>query len=334
MPRVARFHAFGGPETLRIDEVPSRTPGVGEARLRVEAAGVTRDQLTFMAGRHPSGHGSIDLTLPSRLGYEVAGVVDAVGDDVDGTWIGKRVAPIGPFDQQRYGVIGEEALVPVSALREYPPNLTAVQAAAFWVPYLTAYGGLVWIAGVGPGDVVSIPGAASAVGSAAIQIARDAGATSIAVTRSALKRQALTDAGADHVIVTAEEDYATRVSDLTAGKGARVTFDPVGGRFMEHLVSAAALGGVLIEYGVLSAEPAPFPLAAIGKGLNMRGYTVSEVIRDPAVLDVATRYIHSRLASGRFVPAVARTFPLDHIADAYRCVESNQDIGRVVIENN
>ena len=128
MPRIVRLYRFGGPENLRIEVAPSQHPGPGEVRLRVEAAGVNRDQLTFMRGEHPSGYGIVQPKLPSRLGYEVAGVVEAAGEGVDPSWIGKRVATVPGFDQNRYGTLGEEAVVPAGVLCEYPSNLTLALA--------------------------------------------------------------------------------------------------------------------------------------------------------------------------------------------------------------
>jgi len=132
MPRIVRLHAFGGPENLRVEEAPSRPAGPGEVRPRVEAAGVNRDHYTFTSGHQFTGHGFVQPVLPSRLGYEAAGVVEAVGEGVDRSWIGKRVAPVPGFDESRYGTPGEEAVVPAGTLSEYPSNLTGVQAAAFF----------------------------------------------------------------------------------------------------------------------------------------------------------------------------------------------------------
>jgi NADPH:quinone reductase-like Zn-dependent oxidoreductase len=139
MPRVVRLHTFGGPENLRIEDVPSQQPGPGEVRLRVEAAGINRDAFTFMKGEHYSGHGIIEPKLPSRIGYEVSGVVEAIGDRVERGWLGKRVATHPGLDQNKYGALGEEAVVPVGAINEYPSNLSSAEAASFWMPYLTAH---------------------------------------------------------------------------------------------------------------------------------------------------------------------------------------------------
>lgn len=327
MPTIVRFHQFGGPENLKLDQLPVQEPGKGEVRLRVKAAGLNRADSMYYHGRYLE-----TPQLPSRLGNEVAGIVEEVGEGVDRTWVGRPVATVPGFSHNRYGSLGEEAVVPVGELAEYPANLTPVEAAAIWMQYVTAYGALVHFGGVKPEDFVSIPAASSSVGLAAIQIARDAGATAIAVTRTAAKRTELLELGAHHVIVSNEEDYVARVEEITGGKGVRLTFDPVGGPFVEKLAAAASFGGILIEYGALSPEPTPFPLfTGFRKALAMRAYTLYEIKAVPAFLDGAKKYIFDRLADGRFVPKIAKTFPLAETVDAYRYLESNEQVGKVVI---
>lgn len=327
MPSIIRFHELGGPEVLKFEDAPSRDPGSGEARLRVHAVGLNRAETMYFHGRYlETPH------LPSRLGYEVAGVVEAVGEGVDEKWVGKEVSTVPGFSQNRYGSLGEEAIVPANSLSEYPPSLTKVQAAAIWMQYLTAWGGLVNIGTVKAGDFVSIPAASSSVGLAAIQIARDAGATAIAVTRTSAKRDELLALGAHHVIASTEEDYVSRVNEITNGKGVRITFDPVGGPFAETLASAASYGGIVILYGVLAEQPTPFPLfAAFRKALTFRAYTLMEFTGTPEVLDSARKYVYERLADGRLTPQIAKTFAYKDTVAAYRYLESNQQIGKVVI---
>jgi len=327
MPKIVRFHQIGGPENLIFEELPQQKPGKGEVRIRVQAAGLNRAESMFYHGVYLE-----EPQLPARLGYEVAGIVEAVGEGVDSAWVGKRVATVPGFSQNRYGTLGEEAVVPVGVLGEYPATLTPTQAAAIWMQYLTAYGALVHFGGVKAGDFVSIPAASSSVGLAAIQIVRDHGATAIAVTRTQGKRAELLALGADHVIVTEEEDYATRIQEITGGKGVRLTFDPIAGPLLEQLVAAAAPGGIIFEYGWLSEQPTPFPLfQALGKGLSIRGYTLMEITKVPALAEVAKNYTFDRLADGRFVPKIARTFPFEETVEAYRFLESNQQVGKVVI---
>lgn len=327
MPKVVRFHQLGGPENLKIEERPSQQPGEGEVRLRVQALGLNRAESMFYHGRYLE-----DPILPSRLGYEAAGIVDAVGPGVDKKWIGKQVSTIPGFSQTKYGVLGEEAVVPVAALGEYPAKLSPVEGSAIWMQYVTAWGALVHIGKIAAGDFVVITAASSSVGLAAIQIVRDAGAVAIAATRTSAKRDELLALGADHVIATEEEDVAAHVKEITAGKGARIIFDPVAGPLVEKLAETAAPHGILFEYGALSTQPTPFPLfASLAKWLTVRGYTLWEITRDPQVLEAAKKYICDRLADGRFVPRIAKIFSFAQTIEAYQYLESNAQVGKVVI---
>jgi NADPH:quinone reductase-like Zn-dependent oxidoreductase len=327
MPKVIRFHQLGGPENLMLEDVPSAQPGKGEAKLRVQAVGMNRAEAMYFRGFYFE-----QPQLPSRLGYEAAGVVEDVGEGVDKSWVGKQVATVPGFSQNRYGVLGEEAIVPANMLAEYPAKLSPAEGSAIWMQYLTAYGALVTAGGVKKGDFVSIPAASSSVGIAAIQMVKAEGGVSIAVTRSSKKRAALLALGADHVIATEEEDYVARVKEITGGKGARLTFDPVAGPFVEKLAEASANGGIIFIYGLLSGEPTPFPLrSALVNALSMRGYYLGEVTADPVGFEKAKKYVVDRLADGRFLPKIAKTFPLTQSAEAYQYLESNQQVGKVVI---
>ena len=198
--------------------------------------------------------------------------------------------------------------------------------------YVTAYGALIGIAGLKKGDFVVIPAASSSVGIAAIEIAKAEGAVSIATTRRSDKKAELTALGADHVIATEEEDFVARVSEITGGKGARVIFDPVAGPFLEKLADITQPEGIIFQYGALSMQPTTFPLvAALTNGLTVRGYTLMEFTRNPERLPAAKKYVYDRLADGRFQPKIAKTFALAHTVDAYKYLESNTQVGKIVI---
>ncbi len=327
MPRIVRFHKLGGPEVLQLVEEPLQAPGPGEVRIKVEAFGLNRAEAVFRQGMYFQRP-----KIPSRLGYEAAGIVDALGPGVSGVAVGDRVSTIPAFSMREYGVYGESTVVPAGALTTYPQRLSAIESAASWMQYLTAYGALVEFGGLEQGDAVLITAASSSVGLAAIQIVKAAGATAIATTRGSVKRQALIDAGADHVIVTDEEDLYKKTKEITGGKGVRLVFDPVSGAFLEKLAKAAAPGGIIFEYGALSMEPAPFPLFdAMRKGLTVRGYTLFEISGHPEKLARARQYVYDGLASGLFKPRIDRTFTLDEVVDAHRYLESNQQIGKIVV---
>jgi NADPH:quinone reductase-like Zn-dependent oxidoreductase len=231
-----------------------------------------------------------------------------------------------------YAMLGEEVIAPVASLGEYPAKLSPAEGAAVWMQYLTAYGALIAIAHLAKGDFVVISAASSSVGIAATQIAKAEGAISIATTRKSNKKAELLSLGADHVIATEEEDMVARVQEITGGQGARVIFDPVAGPFLEKLAEAAATGGIVFEYGALSMQPTLFPLfTALGKGLSIRGYTLMEVTRNPEKLASAKKYVYDRLADGRFHPKIAKIFPFAQTVDAYNYLESNAQVGKVVI---
>jgi NADPH:quinone reductase-like Zn-dependent oxidoreductase len=327
MPKIIRFHSIGGPENLKLDDLPSRPPGEGEVKLRVQAVGLNRAEDLFMRGFYTE-----IPELPSRIGYEAAGVVEAVGPGVDSSWIGKQVATIPGFSMSQNGVLGEEAIVPAASLGEYPAKLSPAEAAAIWMQYLTAYGALVTFGGLKRGDFVLITAASSSVGLAAIQIVNAEGGISIAATRKSDKRTALLGLGAAHVIATEEEDVVAKVKEITAGNGARVIFDPVGGPGLEKLVEAAAYQGIVFLYGLLSMQPTPLPVRPVLRsGLTLRGYSLHEIRRDPQLLKTAKQYVFDRLADGRFRPKIAKTFPLAQSREAYEYLESNQQVGKVVI---
>lgn len=327
MSRIVRFHKTGGPEVLKLEQVEVPPPKQGEVRIAVKALGLNRAEAMFRSGQYLE-----DPTFPARLGYEAAGTVEAVGPGVEGFKIGDAVSTIPAFSQNQYGVYGDVATVPAHVVVKHPASLSWVEAAATWMQYATAYGGLIEVAQLKAGDTLLIPAASSSVGLAAIQIARLVGATPVALTRSNRKRQQLEDDGAAHVIATQEQDLVAEVQKITDHKGARVVFDPVGGPTLARLTEAMSPGGILILYGALSPEPTPLPLFnVLGHSLTIRGYVLFEITADPQRLQRAKKFIIDGLASGKLKPVIAKTFPLDEIVEAHRYLESNEQIGKVVV---
>jgi NADPH:quinone reductase-like Zn-dependent oxidoreductase len=327
MSRVVRFHRIGGPEVLQIDNIEVPSPGPKEVRIAVKALGLNRAEAMFRSGRYLE-----QPVLPSRLGYEAAGVVEAVGPGVEGLKAGDAVSTIPAFALGKYGVYGEVAVVPAPAVAKHPASLSWSEAAAIWMQYLTAYGALIDVARLAQGDFLLVPAASSSVGIAALQIARMVGATPIALTRKEDKREALTRLGAAFVIATETQDLVAEVQKITKGKGARVAFDPVGGPTIVKLAAALAPRGILFQYGALSPEPTPLPLfEVLGKSLTVRGYVLFEITSDPERLERGRKFVIDGLASGKLKPIVAKTFTLNEIVEAHRYLESNQQIGKIVV---
>jgi len=182
--KIVRFHRIGPPEVLQLDELPLSEPGHGEIRLRVKAIGLNRAETYFRQDRHPK----FTPRLPSKIGFEASGIVEAVGPGVDPYWLGKTASTVPAFPANVYGVYGEIAIVPVSAVAEYPAHLSYEEGASIWMQYITAYGALVHEGKLRRGDFVIITAASSSVGIAAIETARLQGAISIATTRTARRR--------------------------------------------------------------------------------------------------------------------------------------------------
>ncbi len=327
MPKIVRFYETGGPEVLKVEELPLVEPGEGEVRLAVEAIGLNRAEVMFRQGQYLE-----NPELPSRLGYEAAGIVDAVGPGASGIQIGDRVSTIPSFSMRTYGVYGESAVVPAYAVARYPDRLSSVEGAAIWMQYLTAFGALIEFGRLQKDAFVLITAGSSSVALAAIQIAKSAGALAIVTSRGAGKKSFLRDAGADHVIVTDEEDLVERVMAITSGKGVSLVFDPVAGPLLGKLADAAAPGACIFEYGALSPAPTPFPLfPALAKGLTVRGYTLFEIVKDPERLARGKRFVYNGLESGALKPIIDRTFPLESIVEAHKYMESNQQKGKIVV---
>lgn len=326
MAKVVRIHKQGGPEVLEFEELDVGSPGPGEVHVKIAALGLNRSEAMYRAGRYP-----VPATLPCLIGYEGSGEVLALGEGVEGFAVGDRVCIVPKFQLGTYGIWGEEAIVPAHALLPVPVGVSMAEAAAIWMPYLTAFA-IIEVANVGIGDAAVIRAASSSVGLAAIQLANWAGATSIAATRTSAKADALKALGAAHVIATEEEDFVERVMAITNGKGARTVFDPVGGPYVHTLASGLAERGILFIYGGLSETETPYahwPCAM--KGASMRGWVASEIWNHPERYARAVSIISRGLAEGHLKPVIARTFALDEIAEANAYLESNQQIGKVVV---
>lgn len=327
MTRAIRIHTLGGPEVLQIEDLPIGEPRPGEVRMRVEAVGLNRAEAMYRAGQYP-----VKPQLPSLMGYEGVGTIEALGPGVEGYSTGQRVCVLPMIQQGEYGIWAEQAIVPARILLPAPPGLSAAQAASIWMQYMTAFA-LIEVAHIGIADGVIIRAASSSVGIAAIQLANWSGAISIACTRTSDKTPALLAQGAAHVVATDEEDLVARVMEITGGKGARTAFDPVGGPYVETLANALAPRGILFVYGGLSAQPTPYPhWPCAMKGLSMRGWVASEIWNHPHRYRKAQETILAGLDSGHLKPVIAREFQgLDQIAAANAYLESNEQVGKVVV---
>ena len=327
MTRSVRIHEFGGPEVLRLEDVVVGEPGAGEVRLRIHAIGLNRTELTLRSGRLP-----VKPTLPSLIGFEAAGVIDALGPNVSGFSVGDRVALVPAYSSSQYGLYGEVSLAPARSLVAIPDSIGFAEAAATWAAFGTAWSGLVAVGALTAGHGVVISAASSSVGLAAIQIANLLGARPIALTRTSAKAQALLEQGAAAVVVADEQDVATEISRLTGGVGANLVFDAVGGPGFAVLAKSAAAGGMLVLYGALDSRPTMVPpFDVFARDLTIRGVALPAVARDDQKLATLNRFVSGGLARGALRPTIARTFAFDDISDAHRLMEMGEQIGKIVV---
>jgi NADPH:quinone reductase-like Zn-dependent oxidoreductase len=327
MPRIIKFARAGGPEVLEFIEMEVPAPGLNEVRIQVKAIGINRAESMWRNDKYVESP-----IFPAGLGYDCAGVVDAVGKDVAGFAVGDTVSTIPAFSLNKYFTYGEVILAPDHAVVKHPASLSFVEAASVWMMFLTAYGALVFDAQVKAGDFVVIPAASSSVGLAAIQIANYAGATPIALTRTSEKKKRLQEAGAVHVVATQEQDMVAEVMRITNGNGARVAFDPVGGPDFPKLIAALAFQGTAYIYGALSEDATPIPvLEMIRKMPVVKGYSIRLAVGDAERRKVAVDYVTKGLASGALRPVIDRTFKFDDMVEVHRYLETSGQFGKIVV---
>ena len=327
LSRTIKFTKVGGPDVLEFVETAVPAPGPTEVRIKVKAIGINRAELMW---RHDAYIEPVKF--PAGLGYEAAGVVDAVGRDVAGIAVGDAVNVIPSFSMNQYTTYGEVILVPDYAVVLHPKSLSFAEAASIWMMFVTAYGALIEDAKVTKGDFVMIPAASSSVGLAAIQIANYAGATTIALTRTAKKKEQLIEAGAAHVIATEETDLVQEVMRITGGKGARVAFDPVGGPSFPKLISALSFQGTVYIYGALAEGDTPMPvLAMIAKMAVIKGHNIWLTTGDEARRKAAVAFVLKGLESGALKPVIDRAFKFDDMVEVHRYLENNGQFGKIVV---
>ena len=328
MSRTIKFAQAGGPEVLEFIETEVPAPGPHEIRIKIKAIGINRADSMWRNNKYVESP-----IFPAGLGYECAGVVDAVGKDVVTDFaVGDTVSTIPAFSLNKYSTYGKVILAPDHAVVKHPKSLSFVEAASVWMMFMTAYGALIFDAQVKAGDFVIIPAASSSVGLAAIQLANYAGATPIALTRTSEKKTRLHEAGAAHVIATQEQDMVAEVMRITNGNGARVAFDPVGGPDFPKLIAALTNQGIAYIYGALSEGDTPMPvLEMIRKMPTVKGYSIRLVAGDEARRKTAVEYVTRGLASGALKPVIDRIFKFDEMVEVHRYLENSGQFGKIVV---
>ncbi len=320
--KAIRIHETGGPEVLRWEEVALAAPGPGQARVRHTAIGVN-----FIDTYHRTG--LYKLPLPSGLGVEAAGVVEAVGSGVAHVKPGDRVA----YVSRPPGAYAEAAVVPADRLVRIPDGVSDEVAAAAMLKGMTVWMLVRRIHAVKPGENVLFHAAAGGVGLIAMQWLKAIGARTIATVGSDEKGKLALAAGASDVVVYTREDFAKRVRELTKGEGVPVVYDSVGRSTFEGSLDSLSPLGLLVSYGNASGPVPPFDLSVLAaKGsLFLTRPTLFSYTARREDLEEAARELFAVIASGKVRLEVKHRWPLAEAAEAHRALEGRRTTGSVVL---
>jgi NADPH2:quinone reductase len=320
MSKAIRIHQVGGPEVMRVEEVEVGGPGPGQARVRHQAIGVNYVDTYHRSGLYP-------LPLPSGLGVEAAGLVEAVGAGVASVKAGDRVAyAAGP------GAYAEARLLPADRLVKLPAEVPGELAAAVLVKGFTAHMLVTRVHAVKAGEPVVVTAAAGGVGQVLVQWLAAIGARVIGVVGSAMKAELVRGLGAEVVLVSGTDAVPERVKELTGG-GVPVVYDSVGASSFETSLDCLAPFGLLVTYGNASGPVPPIDTGLLSRkgSLSVGRPTVFQHIASRADLDAAAAALFALLAAGKISVAVGGRWPLERAAEAHRALESRATTGSLLL---
>ena len=329
--------ANGDIDVLKVQEKPDPTPRDEEVVIRVRAAGLNFADILARQGLYPDGP-----PKPCVMGYEVSGVVDSVGKDVNQSFVGKSVVAM-----TRFGGQSEMIAVKATQMFEKPEQLTFEQAAAIPVNYLTAYALLVVMGSLHEGESVLIHNAGGGVGLAALDIAKKIGAVTYG-TASQGKHKFLTERGLDHPIDYRNQDWQPQLMQLTNGRGVDLIMDPIGGAHWKKSYNALRHTGRLGMFGVSTASangisgklkmlkavvqmPRFHPLGLLNKNRGVFGLNLGHMWHEPEKVALWMRDILRGVEEEWINPHVDQAFSFDEVGKAHRRLEERKNTGKVVL---
>ena len=328
----------GGPEVLEGREAADPEPRAGEVRVRVRAAGLNFAEVMARQGMYPDAP-----KMPCVVGYEAAGVVDALGPGVLAPAVGKRVVALS-----RFGAHADTLCVPVAQALEMPDEMTFEEGAALPVNYLTAYHMLFRVASVRPRETVLVHMAAGGVGLAVLQLARTIEGVVTFGTASAQKHGVLRDEGCQHPIDYRTADYVAEIQRITGGKGVDVVLDALGGRDWKKGYRLLRPAGRLVAFGFANMSsgerrsylrmarqalgiPLFTPLGLMGDNRSVAGVNVGHLWGEIEMLREELEALLALYREGRIKPHIDRVFPFASAGEAHRRITSRANVGKVVL---
>lgn len=327
----------GGIEVLQVQDAPDPQAGKGEVVVSVKAAGLNFADILARQGLYPDGP-----KKPCVMGYEVAGIVEAVGAEIDPAIVGLPVIAMTRFRGQ-----AEKVVVAERQLIEKPESLSFEQAAAIPVNYITAYALLVAMGGLRKGESVLIHNAGGGVGLAALDIAKKIGATTYG-TASPSKHDFLRARGLDHPIDYRNQDWLPILKELTDGRGVELVIDPIGGAHWKKSYAALRHTGRLGMFGVSAASanglagkiklvkaalqmPRFHPLGLLNKNRGVFGLNLGHMWHEPEKVMEWIAALMAGVSEGWIRPHVDRSFPFAQAGDAHSYMEARKNIGKVIL---
>jgi len=327
-----------GPGALQVRETADPEPGPGQVRIRVRAAGLNFAEVMAAQGLYPDAP-----KPPCVVGYEVAGVIDALGDGVQSYPIGQRVLAL-----TRFGGHADVVCVPAEQVLPMPDAMTFEAAAALPVNYLTAYHMLFRVAAVRPGERVLVHMAAGGVGTAVLQLCRTVDNLQTFGTASAAKHDVLKAEGCAHPIDYHATDYAVEVRRLTAGDGVDIVLDPLGGHDWRKGLKLLRPCGRLVAYGFanlasgqrrrparllsqVTGIPLLTPLGLMNRNLTVSGVNIGHLWGQMAILREELQAVLVLWDQGKIKPLIDTTYPFADAAAAHRRILQHQNTGKIVL---
>ncbi|EAU47908.1 NAD(P)H-quinone oxidoreductase [Salipiger bermudensis] len=314
----------GGPEVLRVTEIPRPEPGPGQLLIEVHAAGINRPDVMQRQGNYPPPPGATDV-----FGLELAGAVAALGEGVEGFAIGDRVMGL-----VHSGAYADWALLDAPIAIPVPEGMSMAEAGAVPETFFTVWSNVFERAALQPGETLLIHGGTSGIGTTAILLAKALGSTVIVTAGSDEKCAAARALGADHAINYRTQDFVAEGRALTDGRGPDVILDMVGGSYMQRNIELLAADGRIAQIAFQQGSKAELDLLPL---LMKRGTITASTLRARPVEMKArlaralTEHVVPLLASGAVRPPVDSTFPLADVAKAHARMDSSAHVGKIVL---
>ncbi len=319
--RAIRVDRYGKPDVLRLKEIELSEPKPGEVRVRLQAAGLNFVDVYQRRGEYP-------VPLPYTPGHEGAGIVEAVGENVNGFKPGDRVAYTGQL-----GAYAEASVLPAASLVPLPDDVPFEQGAAFPLQGMTAHYLIHEYRLPKPGDTVLIHAAAGGMGLLLVQWAKHLGTRVIGTVSTEEKARAAREAGADEVIRYTERDFVAETKRLTDGRGADLIIDGVGQTTFAGSLEAVAVRGHVVTYGYASGPPDPIrPTSLVPRSVSVSGGHLHNFLRTREELMRRADDVLAGIREGWLRLRIDRVFPLTEAAEAHRRLENRESIGKILLK--